>query len=168
MKNGCTVSTKELENSSPIAGVTTVTSSNLLLFVEKSLGLPEGCNRKVQRTTIGVFSTSGSPFFVLIRNGAKRENRNKTDRSRKCISISTASALIRLSSNSKFASISTSRSACPGAWLCGQRGNIPTGNSGFQTSSCASCSARSISLSKRWTRRTGSRINQNDYRYRTA
>lgn len=94
MKNGCTVSLKELENSSPIAGVTTVTSSNLLFF-KKAFGLSEGCTRKDQRTAIGVFSTSESSFFVLIRNGAKRENRNKTDRSPKCIARSNALALIR-------------------------------------------------------------------------
>lgn len=76
MKNGCTVSLKERENSSPIAGVTTVTSSNLLFF-KKAFGLSEGCTRKDQRTAIGVFSTSESSFFVLTRNGAKRENRKQ-------------------------------------------------------------------------------------------
>ena len=75
MKNGCTVTDKELENSSFSSGRYSVKGGNLLLFVEKSLGLSEGCNRTVQRTTTDVFSTSGSPFFVLIRNGAKRENR---------------------------------------------------------------------------------------------
>lgn len=59
-----------------------------------------------------------------------------------------------------------SQSASLGAWLCGPRGNTPTGNSGFPTSSCASCSARSISLSKRWNRR-GAGIELN-YRYLTA
>lgn len=165
MKNGCTVSIKELENSNISSGRYSVKGGNLLLFVEKSfIGLPEGCNRKVQRTTTDVFSTSGSPFFVLIRNGAKRENRKNFSRSPKCIASKT-SALIRRNSSSRSASISNSQSESLAAWLCGPRGNTPTGNSGCQTSSCASCSARSISLSKRWNRRGN---NQKNYRYLTA
>lgn len=94
MKNGCTVRLKELENSSPIAGVTTVKVATSYYF-RKSLGLSEGCHRKVQRTAIGVFSTSESSFFVLTRNGAKKANRKKINRSPKCIARSNASALIR-------------------------------------------------------------------------
>lgn len=164
MKNGCTVSLKELENSSPIAGVTTVTSSNLLFF-KKAFGLSEGCTRKDQRTAIGVFSTSESSFFVLTRNGAKRENRNKTDRSPKCIASKT-SALIRRNSSSRSASISNSQSESLAAWSAEPRGNTPTGNSVFPISSCASCLALSTSLSKLWTRR-GAGIELN-YRYLTA
>lgn len=165
MKNGCTVTDKELENSISTAGVTTVKVATSYYF-RKSLGLSEGCHRKVQRTAVDVFSTSGSSFFVLTRNGAKKANRKKINRSPKCIARSNALALIRRNSSNRSASISNSQSESLAAWLCGPRGNTPTGNSGFPTSSCASCSARSISLSKRWNRR-GAGIELN-YRYLTA
>lgn len=165
MKNGCTVRLKELENSIAKSGRYYRQSSNLLLF-QKAFGLSEDCTRKDQCTTLSVFSTSGSSFFVLTRNGAEKVNIENLLRGFVCITPSTNCPATRRSSSSKFASISISRFACPGAWLCGPRGNTPTGNSVFPISSCASCSARSTSLSKLWTRR-GAGIELN-YRYLTA
>ena len=77
MKNGCTVRLKELENSSPIAGVTTVKVATSY-FSRKHLGFRKAVPARISARLSACFLLPRALFFVLTRNGAKRENRNKT------------------------------------------------------------------------------------------
>lgn len=162
MKNGCTVTDKEIKTPVCIAGATP--SRVATSYFSESLWAfgrlyPQGPAHDYAR----VFDFR-RPFFVPSSKSGTGENQ-KICIGGKCITPSTNCRATRRSSSSKFASTLTSLSACPGAWRFGPRGNTPTGNKKFQKSSCANFSARSISLSKRWTRRGN---NQKNYRYLTA